>query len=129
MRQCALKVRSYEGSSWFKKLRFFLSHVWFEKDLSTESKNQLSEKRVLRMQVNLQVKIFLKLYYVQKLWGKDWKVSLAERGTPVCIMYSMAIPVLEFSSEGYKIRKIFWQKSTVVKWNYWILWIRVVASC
>ena len=41
----------------------------------------------------------------------------------------MAIPVVEFSSEGYKIRKAFLQESTVVKWNYWILRIGVVASC
>ena len=41
----------------------------------------------------------------------------------------MAIPVVEFSKDGYTIRKIFAWKSTVVKWNYWILRIGVVASC
>ena len=47
--------QSYEfhvsiGNSWFKKLQYFsvkLSHVWSEKHLCTESKNQLSEKKSL----------------------------------------------------------------------------------
>ena len=43
--------------------------------------------------------------------------------------YDMAIPVVEFSREGYKIRKVLSLKSTVVKLNYWILRIGVVASC
>jgi hypothetical protein len=42
---------------------------------------------------------------------------------------NMAIPVLEISREGYKIRKIFGWKSAVVKWNHCILKIGVVASC
>ena len=41
----------------------------------------------------------------------------------------MAIGVVEFSSEGYKIRKVFVGKSTVAKWNYWTLRIGVTASC
>ena len=41
----------------------------------------------------------------------------------------MAMLVLEFSREGYKIKKVFGQKSTVVKWNFWILRIGVLASC
>ena len=41
----------------------------------------------------------------------------------------MAIPAMEFSREGYRIRKVFGKKSTVVKWNDWILRIGVVASC
>ena len=44
-------------------------------------------------------------------------------------MYIMAILVVEFSREGYKIRKVFGSKSTVGKWNYWILRIGVVGSC
>ena len=36
----------------------------------------------------------------------------------------MAFPVVEFSRQGYKIRK-----STVFKWNYQILRIGVMASC
>ena len=41
----------------------------------------------------------------------------------------MAMLVLEFSREGYKIKKVFGQKSTVVKWNFWSLRIGVLASC
>ena len=41
----------------------------------------------------------------------------------------MTIPVVEFSSEGNNIRKVFGYKSTVVKWNYQILIIGVMASC
>jgi hypothetical protein len=32
-----------------------------------------------------------------------------------CDLQIMAIPVVEFSREGYKIRKVFGKKSTVVK--------------
>ena len=39
-------------------------------------------------------------------------VYLFEDGTKLKIM---AIPVVEFSKEGYKIRKVFGKKSTVVK--------------
>ena len=41
----------------------------------------------------------------------------------------MAISVLEFSREGYKIRKVFGKNSTVVKWGYRIWRIGVMASC
>ena len=41
----------------------------------------------------------------------------------------MAIPVVEYSRKGYKIRKVFGKKSTVLKWNYQILRIGVMASC
>ena len=44
-------------------------------------------------------------------------------------MRIMATLVVEFSREGYKIRKVFGQKSTVVKWNYQIWRIGVVVSC
>ena len=44
-------------------------------------------------------------------------------------MAGMAIPVVEFSREGYKIKKVLGYKSTVVKWNYQILIIGVMASC
>ena len=44
-------------------------------------------------------------------------------------MSAMAIPVAEFSREGYKIRKVFGKKSTVVKWNYQLLIIGVMSSC
>ena len=43
----------------------------------------------------------------------------------LCWFKPMAVPVVEFSWEGYKIRKVFGQKSTVAKWNNWILWIGV----
>ena len=36
------------------------------------------------------------------------------------LMVVMTIPVVEFSREGYKIRKVFDLKSNVVKWNYQI---------
>ena len=41
----------------------------------------------------------------------------------------MAFPVVEFSRQGYKIRKVFGKKSTLFKWNYQILRIGVMASC
>ena len=41
----------------------------------------------------------------------------------------MAIPVVEFSREGYKIRKDFDLKSNVVKGNYQIWKPGVVARC
>ena len=44
----------------------------------------------------------------------------------LCIM---ATPVVEFSRVGYKIRKVFGKKSTVVKWNYQILITGVMVSC
>ena len=47
----------------------------------------------------------------------------------LCWFKPMAIPVVEFSWEGYKIRKVFGQKSTVAKWNNWILWIGVMGRC
>ena len=37
----------------------------------------------------------------------------------------MSIPVVEFSSKGFKIRKFF----GCMEWNYWILRIGVVVSC
>ena len=46
-------------------------------------------------------------------------------GSNIC----MAFPVVEFSREGYKIRKVFGKKSTVFKWNYQILKIWVMGSC
>ena len=42
-----LKDKPYTGKSRFKKLRFSSlksSHVWFQKDLCTKSKNRSSEK-------------------------------------------------------------------------------------
>ena len=44
-----------------------------------------------------------------------------------CYVWDMAIPVVEFSREGYKIRKVVGWKSTVVKWNHWILQIGVMG--
>ena len=49
--------------------------------------------------------------------------------TSVFLSVVMTIPVVEFSSEGNNIRKVFGYKSTVVKWNYQILIIVVMASC
>ena len=40
----------------------------------------------------------------------------------------MAIPVVEFSRQRYKIGKVFAKKSTVFKWNYWILRIGLRGS-
>ena len=44
-------------------------------------------------------------------------------------IYIMAVPVVEFLREGYKIRKCFGSKLTVVKWNDWILRIGVMSRC
>ena len=41
----------------------------------------------------------------------------------------LAVPVVEFSKERYKIRKLFVQKSTYPKENYGLLRIGAVASC
>ena len=41
----------------------------------------------------------------------------------------MAIPYVEFSMKGYKIRKAFAWKLTVVQLNYLILRFGVVAKC
>ena len=40
-------------------------------------------------------------------------------------LQDMAILVVEFSRKGYKIRKVFGYKLTVVKWNHWFLQISV----
>ena len=45
------------------------------------------------------------------------------------MVLGMAIPVVEFSRGGYKIRKIFWLKINIPIGNQWILRIGVVASC
>ena len=45
------------------------------------------------------------------------------------LICTMAFPVVEFSREGYKIRKVFGSKSTVFKWNYQFLKIGVMGSC
>ena len=42
---------------------------------------------------------------------------------------AMAIPVVEFSREGYKIRKDFSLKININKGNHWLLRIGVVTSC
>ena len=55
-----------------------------------------------------------------------WKTFSLFETTLVDIM---AFPVVEFSREGYKIRKVFGKKSTVFKWNYKILKIGVIGSC
>ena len=52
-----------------------------------------------------------------------------KRKKEICYMSIMAMPIVEFSREEYKIRKVFGWKSTVVKWNYQIWRIGVVASC
>ena len=41
---------------------------------------------------------------------------------------TMAISLVEFSMEGYKIRKVFGPKKTLVKWNHWILQINGEVS-
>ena len=38
-----------------------------------------------------------------------------------------AIPAVEFSREGYKFKKNFGYRSTIVQWNLWILRIGVVS--
>ena len=46
------------------------------------------------------------------------KVSMASVVGIRANLHNMAIPVVEFSREGYKIRKVFGYKSTVVKCNF-----------
>ena len=41
----------------------------------------------------------------------------------------MALPVMEFQVQGYKIRKIFGLKINIPKGNYWILRIGVMGRC
>ena len=64
--------------------------------------------------------------YVQDVQAKYMNdlISIGVAGT----LYIMAFQVVEFSSQGYKIRKVFGKKSTVFKWNYQILRIGVMAS-
>ena len=62
-------------------------------------------------------------------WFLFWEKPILQPYLIYCIPTIMVIPVVEFSREGYKIRKIFGKKSTVVAWNYWILRIGVVSSC
>ena len=45
-----------------------------------------------------------------------------------CNAYSMALPVMEFQDQGYKIRKLFCKKIDIPKWNYWILRIGLMGS-
>ena len=58
------------------------------------------------------------------------KVSSCDHKMDVCYaLGSMAIPVVQFSREGYKIEKVFGYKFTVVKWTHWILRIGVMGRC
>ena len=58
------------------------------------------------------------------------KVSSCDHKMDVCYaLGSMAIPVVQFSMEGYKFEKVFGYKFTVVKWTSWILRIGVMGSC
>ena len=43
----------------------------------------------------------------------SWQIRLISYTS--CLPLNMAIPVVEFSREGYKIRQVFGKKSTVVK--------------
>ena len=54
----------------------------------------------------------------------DWMIQRDRANTP-----PMAMKVVEFSREGYKIREIFGLKSMSSKENYHVLWIEIVASC
>ena len=65
------------------------------------------------------------VFLIRKLHilSKTWKVI-----PEVPHLYSMALPVVEFSRQGYKIGKVFPLKSTVVKWNYWIFRIWLMGS-
>ena len=45
------------------------------------------------------------------------------------VQHNRAISVVEFSMEGYKIRKVFWQKIKIPKQNFQILRIGVVGRC
>ena len=58
---------------------------------------------------------------ISQIWSQNLRFWICIQG--------MAILVVEFSSEGYKIRKVFGWKSTVVKSNHWILWIGVMGRC
>ena len=62
--------------------------------------------------------LFIKLYLL--FFGRFRKLKA---------MWVMAILVVEFSREGYKIRKVFGKESTAVQWNCWILRFGVVVSC
>ena len=57
------------------------------------------------------------------------KVSSCDHKMDVCYaLGSMAIPVVQFSMEGYKFEKVFGYKFTVVKWTSWILRIGVMGQ-
>ena len=58
----------------------------------------------------------------------QWKTSFTNWW--IKVGYSnMAILVVEFSREGFKIRKVFGWKSTLFKWNHWILRTSVMGKC
>ena len=60
------------------------------------------------------------------------KISLQATAVHRCargaMLHSMAIPVVEFTCEGYKIRK-FLAEIIIPKGNYGILRISVMVSC
>ena len=69
----------------------------------------------------------LELLYIVGSALESWNLKVRKRST--LATQFMAIPVVEFSREGYKIRKVIGWKSSVVKWNHWILRIGVMRRC
>jgi hypothetical protein len=62
--------------------------------------------------------------------GKGLKVTKFSRIYPLTSRNTlkMALPVMEFQDQGYKIKKGFWIKINLPKWNYWILRIGLTGS-
>ena len=63
--------------------------------------------------------------------GQVCSLGLAKMasGSHTASMQNMVIRVIKFSTEGYKIRYIFGQKSSYFKANYCILYIGIAPSC
>ena len=63
--------------------------------------------------------------------GQVCSLGLAKMasGSHTASMQNMVIRVIKFSTEGYKIRYIFGQKSSYFKANYCILYTGIAPSC
>ena len=109
------------------KLRLSRKVIWYLHKSRNKSelhfkKGQTTNSSSIFLFLRNELKLILKQDY-NSYTTLDWFVitMLASR-LRQCRLWS-------FLREGYKIRKIFGYRSTVVKWNYWILRIGVVASC
>ena len=108
------------------KLCFFRTFLTFDKvevlKLNDELNVLYNLKRIFRTKY---IRI-LDLVKVRQYWQKPLWYLLSSPVDPYpCIM---AIGVVEFSREGYKIRKVFCIRINIPKGNFWILRIGLAES-